>query len=955
MYLVERERELAALSELLGERARGGGGAALISGGIGCGKTALLTELGGRAAELGFQVLGAVGSLAERRSTGGVLGQLLRYVDLPAEDHRVLTGLLERAGAPFAETGPGPVALDPGTALALRRLCSAVERLAARAPLLLCVDDVQFTDPLSVHWLLLVLRRLSAAPIVLVMTECTLSRPADPRLHAELLRRPGYRPLTLNRLSRDGVAAVLAQRFTPALARALADDCHTVSGGNPLLVLALAEDNGCRATDPDGSPLVVADAYLDAATGCLHRGWPALPRIAQALAVLDGDVGPPEPNGPAEARAHPRTVRPGTRLVARLADVEEPVLVRGMRALDTAGLLTDGRPPHPVARIAALGGLSGQERSALRRRAAELLYEEGAPAVTVARQLLAAEPVRLPWTVPVLREAAERHLVASRPAEAQACLEAALRVCDDEVERLRLKALLAGTAWVLDPSIGARHLVELAAAVRDGRLPDQYALMLAKYLLWHGRFDEAADAIERISLSGDASDPVAAAEARATRELLSATYPALVSRTGGRPRPETRRRGASPGDPRSRGAAALSQVLRHGPGQPAVIAAEAAMRAMRLGRNTHEWLTCAVSALLFADRITAAADWCDHWLAEARSRQVPLWTAEFSSLRAGIALRQGNPVQARELAEAALAQVPVESWGVCIGGPLANLIQANTDTGNHAAAAEYLDVPVPEGMFHSRFGLYYLQARGSHYLATGQPHAALDDFATCGELMRHWGFDQPALIPWRSGAARARLALGSAAAALELAREQLELAGEERSRTRGMALRAVAAASRPSQRAALLRNAVVVLEACGDRLQLAGALADLGTALARAGRPVRARTLLDRAVRLAEECGAPDLADEARSTRAAPFGAASGGRTDAVGSAPPDRMYDVLSTAEQRVAELAGRGHTNRQISERLGITVSTVEQHLTRIFRKLGVRTRGDLPTGGAIEAVAG
>jgi hypothetical protein len=191
--------------------------------------------------------------------------------------------------------------------------------------------------------------------------------------------------------------------------------------------------------------------------------------------------------------------------------------------------------------------------------------------------------------------------------------------------------------------------------------------------------------------------------------------------------------GSSPGqERRTRGAAALSDVLRHGPSQGVVDTAEAAMRAMRLGRSTHEWLTCAVSALLFADRTEAAAAWCDHWLAEARGRRVPLWIAEFSSLRAGIALRQGRPREARALAEAALARISVESWGVCIGGPLANLIQANTDLGDRDAAAEYLEVPLPPGLFDSRFGLYYLHARGHHNLATEQPRAALDDFANCG-------------------------------------------------------------------------------------------------------------------------------------------------------------------------------------------------------------------------------
>ncbi|WP_455769132.1 helix-turn-helix domain-containing protein [Kitasatospora purpeofusca] len=53
----------------------------------------------------------------------------------------------------------------------------------------------------------------------------------------------------------------------------------------------------------------------------------------------------------------------------------------------------------------------------------------------------------------------------------------------------------------------------------------------------------------------------------------------------------------------------------------------------------------------------------------------------------------------------------------------------------------------------------------------------------------------------------------------------------------------------------------------------------------------------------------------------------------------------VLSRAELRVAELAARGRTNRQIAHELFLTVSTVEQHLTSSYRKLGVKRRADLP----------
>ena len=64
-------------------------------------------------------------------------------------------------------------------------------------------------------------------------------------------------------------------------------------------------------------------------------------------------------------------------------------------------------------------------------------------------------------------------------------------------------------------------------------------------------------------------------------------------------------------------------------------------------------------------------------------------------------------------------------------------------------------------------------------------------------------------------------------------------------------------------------------------------------------------------------------------------------RDDAAGPAHEPDRYAPLTPAELRVAALASRGYVNREIAERLFITPSTVEQHLTRVFRKLGVTGR--------------
>jgi DNA-binding NarL/FixJ family response regulator len=54
--------------------------------------------------------------------------------------------------------------------------------------------------------------------------------------------------------------------------------------------------------------------------------------------------------------------------------------------------------------------------------------------------------------------------------------------------------------------------------------------------------------------------------------------------------------------------------------------------------------------------------------------------------------------------------------------------------------------------------------------------------------------------------------------------------------------------------------------------------------------------------------------------------------------------WDSLSECERRVADLVARGHSNKEIGERLYMSHRTVASHLYRIFPKLGLRSRVEL-----------
>jgi DNA-binding CsgD family transcriptional regulator len=238
-------------------------------------------------------------------------------------------------------------------------------------------------------------------------------------------------------------------------------------------------------------------------------------------------------------------------------------------------------------------------------------------------------------------------------------------------------------------------------------------------------------------------------------------------------------------------------------------------------------------------------------------------------------------------------------------------------------------------MFDTPFGLLYLHARGSYYLSTGRLHAALDDFQSCGERMANWTLDIPALVPWRTAAAQTWMLMGNPLMARELAAEQLSRLRPGHTRTRGISLRVLALTEQPAKRPALLRQAAEALRACGDRLELAHTFANLSSTYTELGETGRAQALARQANTLAEQCGAESL-KATLSVTADPDRATPAVDRDPLGE---------LSYAERRVATLAAHGYTNREISRKLYVTVSTVEQHLTRVYRKLGLNSRADLP----------
>nr|BFE37235.1 hypothetical protein GCM10010200_094860 [Actinomadura rugatobispora] len=338
-------------------------------------------------------------------------------------------------------------------------------------------------------------------------------------------------------------------------------------------------------------------------------------------------------------------------------------------------------------------------------------------------------------------------------------------------------------------------------------------------------------------------------------------------------------------------------------------------------------LLAALAILMYGERLDEAASWCGSLRAEAAARRSPTWEALFAATHAMISLRQGDLLAAERHAGSALGILPAQSWGIAIGLPLSAAVLSATARGDEWQAETLLDLPVPDGMFHTPCGLHYLYARGWYYLSVGRPQAALYEFELCGRMMAEWGIFFPTFALWRLGAARAHLLLGDPETAARFVEEQLALTAPGHHRTRGHALRFLAAARGGDP--ALLDESALLLEDSGDRLGLAWTMADLSDARQRLGDSDEARTLAFRAQVLAEQCGTD--------VRPGRTGDDAEDEGPAVGT-----VLGELSDAQRRVAALAAAGHTNREISDKLHVTVSTVEQHLTIVYRKLRVRRIG-------------
>lgn len=158
--LLEHDRELTAIEAGL-EAARAGSGTFLVlRGPAGIGKSRLLAAAAARAGPAGLDALSARGGVMEGEYSFGVARQLLEPVTLD-DDRRasILRGAASAAAPVVSREGLAPSAPDAMFAV-LNGLYWAVANISAHRPLLVTLDDVQWSDEPSLRFLDFLARRL---------------------------------------------------------------------------------------------------------------------------------------------------------------------------------------------------------------------------------------------------------------------------------------------------------------------------------------------------------------------------------------------------------------------------------------------------------------------------------------------------------------------------------------------------------------------------------------------------------------------------------------------------------------------------------------------------------------------------------------------------------------------------------------------------------------------------
>ncbi|GAA1035907.1 LuxR family transcriptional regulator [Streptomyces murinus] len=917
MLLYDRGTERAALDDLLARAREGLSGVVVLRGGAGIGKTALLEYAAAHAA--GFRVSQVAGVEVEQELGFAALHRLLlpflgRRDQLPAPQRDALETAFGMSAA------PPPDRFLVG--LAALTLLSAV---AAEQPLLIVCDDAQWVDRESLDVLAFVSRRLHADAIVMLFGVRETDVPRAPF--------GGLPELELAGLPDPDALALLTAEVDGGIDRVVARRILTETAGNPLAIQELARSVAAGELT-EGEPLPL-DRRVEARFLAQVRGLPPLVRTVLLTAAADptGDAG--------LVRRAVQRLRPATddEVAQAFEDARRMDLLaeRGGDGARRADLPSERAPDgtahfrHPLIRSAVYGGAPRLER---RRVHAALAAELDRPAQAERRAWHRAAASHGPDEA----VAAELEACAARAREhggylAQAAfLQRAAELSPEGVTRdLRLlgacaAALTAGAPYraeqlleMLSPDHGlpqldahARRLHGLISVLLGRDDAVESLLGAARILLEtnpRDAHDTLLEAIDAVCVAGHTRPGAGASDI--ARSALDA--PAL------------------PGEP---GVAdlllaghAMLIAVNHRAAAPILCDALTAMQADRAEfTDAARWILLGmIGAIELWDLDTLGA--CAlRYAAAARGRgalrmlQVAAHAlATWELFRGNLSAAEEHFAEFKDVSEATGADprrshpsdVMLHAWrGDEERTRAAVAAQVGTDTGRAGGIQVQL----------ARYALALLELGHCHYRAAqaaaqtvfeqDPPHfggLALADLVEAAVRNDDHETAERAL---------ARLAERAVASGTPWALGLL-------ARTRAL----LAADPEP-----LFEESLAHLAPSGLAPEVARTRLLYGEWLRRRRRRREARHQLRAAHEQFARMGAAAFAERARLELTA-----TGGRT-------PVRAPESdpgLTPQEARVARLAAEGATNQEIAAALFLSASTVEYHLAKVFRKLGIGSR--------------
>jgi DNA-binding CsgD family transcriptional regulator len=896
-----RTAECAHIDGLLADARDGRSGALVIRGEAGIGKSALVEHAREQAADM--TALSVTGNEFDVEVSYAGLFDLLRpaldVVDQLPDPQRDALQSAFAMGSPTTGSRFG-VAIG---------VLGHLSHLAGRGPVLITVDDGQWLDAASVEALAFVARRVAAEGIVVLVAE--RSTPGAPSLYG------GLPTLTLAGLDDDGVAGLLTE-----LGR-VADDAgryRRITAGNPLVIHELVRSGADHVGDEDPLPATeaVRATFRAQVAPLSERSRRALVFVA---AAGQNDV----PVLPAVLTANGLTI----------ADLDEAE-AGGLLAVD-AGRVTFR---HPLLRSAVYHDAPPAVRRAVHVGFAEALADLTAPAHAERRVAHLAMAGDLPDEPLAAEMERVGHAAAARSSYATAArmLERAALLSTDADHRARRYLAAASCA------LPAGRLGDLGRLVESTFTwaGDDATRMAASHLayrasLWQG----VPDTVDRFLADAalrQATDPADAAVIFAEAGLAALMSSDRAGAAQAADRAVELARGL-PGPVRMPGLivrATLHAIMLEHDHARALLREAAPFIAARPGE---QWPLIAPFLLFLLDDVAAAAQGLDGVIATMRRFEVLDLLPNPLLLSSRLAFRRGDWARARIMAHEAMSLVSSiggstsEAGSVlepeCAGG----LALLEAATGDTAECRRHARLCLAFGTAHRRDFLvgHGRRAFGLLALGAGDFEAAVVHLRELDDMARANGLADTPMLPWLSDLAEAELAMEDPAAAATIARMAEHAATVGTPATRGLHLRAQALASREPDPDALEESAGL----------LRGVPFESARSKLAAGQVHRRRKRLGAARR--QLTGAFDAFDALGAT---PWRERAAGELRACGTAVPDQPAAAadLTPQELQVVRLAADGESNAQIAMSLFLSKKTVEFHLGKAFRKLGVNRRAQL-----------